>query len=294
MLKNPGIETHKQQNMRLLDFASSVYAQHGEDGIFAKILELLPTRDRWCVEFGAWDGQYLSNTCHLIESQAYSAVLIEPCRKKFAELLKRHGKNPNVIALPKFVGFGTGDGLDSILADTPIPKMFDLLSIDIEGNDYHVWNAISSYNPKVAHIAFNPMIPTEVDYVQPADMKVKQGSSLLALVQLARRKDYELVCVNHNSAIFVRSAYFPLFGIPNNDPRQLREDTSGVTYFFSGYDGTLFVAGRETFGCHPGILFKARLRQLPRMFRSYPPEFGRCKMILFKIYRRIARLLGRA
>src|SRR5260370_39426352 len=84
--------------MRLLDYAANVYSQNGEDGILSKILELLPAKDEWCVEFGAWDGRYLSNTCNLIEKSGYSAVLIEPDRKKFADLLKHHGNNRNVIA----------------------------------------------------------------------------------------------------------------------------------------------------------------------------------------------------
>jgi hypothetical protein len=280
--------------MRLLDYAANVYSQNGEDGILAKILEMLPAKDKWCVEFGAWDGQYLSNTCNLIERYGYSAVLIEPDRKKFADLLKKHGSNRNVIAQCRFVGIGPDDNLDHILADISIPKDFDVLSIDIEGNDYHVWDAISSYTPKIVRIAFNPTIPNEVEFVQPADPNVNQGASLLALTRLGRRKDYELVCVTHRTAIFVRSTLFSLFGIANNDPHTLREDVSSVTYFFCGYDGTLFVTGQVMFPSHYGIHYKARLRQLPKIFRSYPVHFGWFKCILFRLYRRVFRLLGRA
>ncbi len=61
----------------LLNHRSNVHSQAGEDGIIEKILELLPVRDHWCVEFGAWDGVFLSNTRRLIEHAGYSAVLIE-------------------------------------------------------------------------------------------------------------------------------------------------------------------------------------------------------------------------
>jgi hypothetical protein len=280
--------------MRLLDYATNVYSQNGEDGILSKVLNELPETDKWCVEFGAWDGRYLSNTCHLIETKEYCAVLIEPDKKKFAGLLKNYSGNARVFAINDFVGFKPDDNLDCMLSRIPIPKDFDVLSIDIEGNDYHVWSAMSSYAPKVVHIAYNPMIPTEVDFVQPADPGVNQGASLLALTQLGRRKGYELVCANHNAAIFVRSKYFPLFDIPNNDPRILREDLSGVTYLFCGYDGTLFVTGRDLLGHHRGIRIQRRLRQLPRMFRSYPPNFSPFVDVLYKFYWRLARLLGRA
>jgi hypothetical protein len=280
--------------MRLLDYAVNVNSQNGEDGIFAKILELIPCTDKWCVEFGAWDGRYLSNTCHLIEKSGYSAVLIEPDGQKFAGILKNHSGNEKIVALNRFVGFTPDDNLDHILANIPaIPTDFDLLSIDIEGNDYHVWEAMSSYTPKVVHIAYNPMIPTEVDFVQPADPKVNQGASLLALTRLARRKDYQLVCANHNSGIFVRSTYFHLFGIRDNDLRVLREDLSGITYLFCGYDGKIFIRGREFLGHHRGIRIQKRIRQLPKIFRSYPPNQPSLIGFLYKFYWRAVRLLGR-
>ena len=138
--------------MRLLDHAKNVYSQTGEDGILAAILETIVTRDKWCVEFGAWDGQHFSNTCNLIENSGYSAVLIEGSKERFKDLLKRHGKNSKVFALNKLVGFKPNDGLDSLLTSVPIPKDFDFLSIDIDGNDYHVWSGLSSYTPKVVCI----------------------------------------------------------------------------------------------------------------------------------------------
>lgn len=45
----------------LLDFKDNIYSQTGEDGIVRKILEVLPEKDKWCVEFGAGDGVFLSN-----------------------------------------------------------------------------------------------------------------------------------------------------------------------------------------------------------------------------------------
>ena len=276
-----------------MDYAANVHSQYGEDGILAKILELLPVKDRWSVEFGAWDGEHLSNTYALVSRGGYSAVFIEADRNRYADLVQRFSGNKNVISVNTFVGFGANDSLDRILADKPIPEDFDVLSIDIDGNDYHVWNAMSVYTPKIVCIEFNQTIPTEVEFVQPADPQLNQGASLLSLVGLGRRKGYELVCVTHNNAIFVRSAYFPLLGISNNEPRTLREDVSAVTYLFSGYDGRLFVRGREFLG-HHDIRIANRLRQLPKCFRSYPPNFGRLTRWSYKVYRRVTRLLGRA
>ena len=71
----------------LFEHKRDVYSQTGEDGIIEKILETLPENDEWCVEFGAWDGQYLTNTRYLIEEKEYSAILIEADKKKFLDLL---------------------------------------------------------------------------------------------------------------------------------------------------------------------------------------------------------------
>jgi len=280
--------------MRLLDYAKNVYSQNGEDGVIEKLLESLPVTDKWCVDIGAWDGQYLSNTCTLIEKFDYAAVLVEANTKRFADLVKRHGSNPKVIALSVFVGFTPADDLDSILKKTPIPKDFDFLTISIEGNDYHVWKTLSSFTPKIVCVHCNPTIPTEVEFVQPADMKVRQGSSFAAFTRLGHEKGYELVCLTHNRAFFVQSQYFPALGILDNSPQALREDFSTVTYIFCGFDGTIFVTGREVLPHHWGIRIEKRLRQLPKYFRSYARDFSPFKTFMFKVYKRGARILGRA
>ena len=79
------------KNQYLLNFRSDIKSQFGEDGIIEKIFEIIPLSDRWCVEFGAWDGQHHSNSWNLINNKDYSGVLIEANPGKFAELaLIRH------------------------------------------------------------------------------------------------------------------------------------------------------------------------------------------------------------
>ena len=92
------------------------------------------------------------------------------------------------MTLNAFVGFTAADGLDAILARTPIPADFDVLSIDIDGNDYHVWNAVARYKPRVVVIEYNPTIPAAVDFVQPADMSINQGASITAQARLGKQK----------------------------------------------------------------------------------------------------------
>jgi len=257
----------------LLDFKADVHSQAGEDGVLGKILELLPAADRWCVEFGAWDGAYFSNTRHLIESRGYSAVLIEPDPGRYAGLCRNYREVPRVIPVNRAVGFTPADGLDTILRGTPVPTDFDLLSIDIDGNDYHAWEAVT-YRPKVVCVEFNPTIPTGVRFVQPADPRIAQGTGITPLAELGKAKGYELVAVLDFNAVFVRAEYFPLFGIRDNRPDALRTCHAYVTHLFTGYDGTVFLAGNRRLVWHDLPLEAGRMQLLPRWLRAYPAHYG--------------------
>jgi hypothetical protein len=268
----------------LLDFRHNVFSQTGEDGIIEKILGTIGETDRWCVEFGAWDGKHLSNTRNLIEHHDYSAVLLEGSKEKFRQLEANCRHTEKVIPLNQYVGFGDEDNLDKILSATPVPVDFDLLSIDIDGNDFHVWKAMSVYRPKVVCVEFNPTIPTEVRFVQRPDPRVNQGCSLLALVDLAKEKGYQLISVLPFNAFFVLGKYYGRFSLPDNRPAILRTDLSNITYIFSGYDGTLFLDGHRRLPWHGIGLKEERIQHLPRLLQKYPSVYGPLSRTLFFLY----------
>ena len=271
--------------MNLTEYARDVFSQSGEDGVIEKILATLPAQNKWCVEFGAWDGKHLSNTRNLIENANYSAVLIEADKIKFAELQNNYSANPNVIPMNAFVGFSPDNNLDTLLAQTPAPLDFDFLSIDIDGNDYHVWKACARYRPKLVCIEFNPTIPTEVHFVQDSDPLVKHGSSLRALVELGQAKQYELVAVSPVNAFFVDAQYFARLDIADNRAETLRSDTRYVTFLFSGYDGTVFLAGHSALPWHVFPLNPAKMQSLPRLLRKFPDDYNSVERWAFRQYR---------
>ena len=274
-----------RSNQWLHDFAKNITSQYGEDGIIEKALETATDNDNWCVEFGAWDGKLFSNTYSLINDKGYSAVLIEADSRKFRDLLKTYKKNNKVIPLNAFVGFEKEKSVDTLLVPTAIPVNFDLLSIDIDGNDYHVWEAVQNYKPKIVVIEYNPTIPNKVNFVQEPDIGLNQGSSLLAIDKLAKRKGYELVAVTHTNAIFVDSKYFGLFGIKNNQVDVMRTDESSVTYIFNGFDGTVFIRGCGKLAWH-GIPYReSRIQPLPKWLRGYPKNYGWFKKMMGNLYR---------
>ena len=189
-------------------YAEKKYSQFGEDGILNEIFNRIDDSklDKWCVEFGAKDGVFDSNTYNLIKNHNYSAVLIEGSFKYFKKLEKKF-TSKKIIKINKFVSFDGINSLDNILNDTIIPKNFDFLSIDVDGCDYYIFENLNLFTPKILAIEFNHLIPNEVDFVQKKDFNVKQGSSAKSIINLAKNKNYHLVANTMTNLFFVHENY---------------------------------------------------------------------------------------
>jgi hypothetical protein len=279
----------EKSNAWLNQFARNVTSQNGEDGIIEKVLEVINECNKWCVEFGSWDGKKLSNTFNLITNKGYRAVSVECEKRRYQALLETFEGNTRVIPINAFVGFNEDNCLDTLLKTTEIPFDFDLLSIDIDGNDYHVWEAVKNYKPKVVIIEFNATIPDSVEFVQPRDVHITQGSSLLSISKLGKSKGYELVCATGGSGIFVDSKYFDLFGIKDNSVTELWTDQSAVTYIFCGYDGTVFLGGCRVMPWQQIAYRESKVQQLPKWARKRVGDRNIIRRKMGKIYRRIRK-----
>jgi len=253
-------------------YASSVASEHGEDGIIAEICNRIGAANNWCVEFGALNGTHDSNTWNLIVNKGWEGVLIEADKTYFEKLTEVYQGNPRAHCFNEFIEYEGEHSIDSILSRTQIPKDFDLLSIDIDGSDYHVWDSLARYTPRLVVIEFNPTIPDDVEFVQPRDMGVFQGSSLRSTVLLANRKGYELVLVNETNAFFVLKELFPLCGVEDNSIENLHIDHSLETKLFQLYDGTLMIAGNTKLLWHNIPIDVQKLQVLPEHKRKYPAQ----------------------
>ncbi|OQS04432.1 hypothetical protein THRCLA_03331 [Thraustotheca clavata] len=227
----------------------NVTSQGGEDGVLERIFKILneyegreSSEGRWCVEFGAWDGKHLSNTWKLLHQEKWHGVLIEATKERFDEMQSMYASFPRVTCLNQFVTFDSDDSLEAILKRTNVPIDLDLISIDIDGADYHIWDSLKQYAPKVVVIEFNPTIPNNVVYIQDKDMSIYQGSSLAALIELGKAKGYELVSTTTFNGIFVLKELYPLFHIEDNSIDKMH-DVTMPTEFFQLYDGTLKITG---------------------------------------------------
>lgn len=268
----------------LTSHARNVHSQFGEDGILEEIFARMPG-DKWCVEFGAWDGIHRSNSYNLIKNHDFRAVLIEGDESKFDELC-RNIPNPEILKIRTFVTFDGPQTLDRILAGTPIPKNFDFLSIDIDGNDYHIFASLEAYRPKVICIEFNPSIPNEVDFVQPKDFHVNQGSSARSILTLAKSKGYALVLATEANLILVEKTRLFELGLESEPTLgACRDDADVRVFLFVGFDGTVFTSKPVILRWNGLRIADRSWQQLPRFLRRFPDNYNIFQKIAFKIFR---------
>lgn len=196
---------------RLVRYGYKVYSQNDEDGIIAEVFRRIGTTSRTFIEFGVETGVEC-NTAKLlvegwrglwIESNAASAAAI---RRDFASFLA-DGK----LALQE--SLVTAENINALIGRGGFSGEIDLLSIDIDRNDYWVWKAIEAVDPRAVVIEYNaslrPPMAVVVPYRADAqwDGSNHYGASLEALVRLAASKNYRLVgcSIAGVNAFFVRA-----------------------------------------------------------------------------------------
>jgi hypothetical protein len=255
-------------NSPLLKLKKNITSQCGEDGIVEKIFDLIKPRRRYCVELGAWDGKYMSNCWNLVTNMRWGATFIEGNKSKFGDLLATHGNNPRVRCINKFVDFGGDNRLDNILCSVEAPIDFDLLSIDVDGVDYFIWESLQKFKPLLVIIEFNPTVANDVAFVQARDSSVNQGCSLMALVRLAREKGYELACCTDWNAFFVAEENFASLGIKGNHINNLYKPICDGR-IFHGYDSHIHTIGMEKLLWSGTKLVNADLQVVPESLRRF-------------------------
>src|SRR5262249_37866482 len=252
----------------LLEHRANVTSQIGQDGILAKIFDLIGEGQKFCVEFGGWDGKHLSNTWDLIANKGWGGILVEDDPAKFRGLVATH-PYPRVKALNRFVHWQGEEALDNILAGNAAPPEIDLMSIYVDGNDWHIWKSLGEYRPRVVLIEFNPSIANDVFLVQYDDRRHNPGNSRLAMIVLGKQKGYSLVCANCWDAFFVVDELYGAFNIPDNGIDAMHFYPQAQTSLFQGYDGTLFTAGNRQLLWHNlGFAFDT-IQLLPPQQRQY-------------------------
>ncbi len=199
---------------RLLPHGRKVYSQNDEDGIIAEIFHRIGTDSRRFIEIGAADG--LENNTVWLLLQGWSGTWIEgnptlaaTVRNKFTPLIDDN----RLMILNEFATPESVRRLD----EAAYFKNIDLLSLDIDGNDYHIIEPIKNIRARLIVVEYNGKFPPPHEFVMPYnanyswDLTDYCGASLTSWNKLLRTKGYSLVGCNITgaNAFFVRNDLVP-------------------------------------------------------------------------------------
>jgi hypothetical protein len=196
---------------RLLSFGFKGYSQNDEDGILQEIFQRISPAANTFIEIGVGWGGIENNTIYLLLSGwrglwvEAGAEAVSAIRKGLAEYIE--GGQLSLVHT-----FVDKENVDSLIRGAGFEGEVDLLSIDIDGNDYWIWEAISAVNPRVVVIEYNPTFRPPVSLVMEygkdfvGDGTNFFGASLKAFEELGAEKGYALVgcCLAGANAFFVR------------------------------------------------------------------------------------------
>jgi hypothetical protein len=180
------------------------YSQNGEDEIIESLLTKLELSQGLFCEFGAWDGEHLSN-CRFLLDTGWKGIFIEGDPKRYALLKNKFQHRPDVITVNKFIGLDSENNLDQILQSFDLIKSgkeLDLLSIDIDGDDLNIWKSLKSTKPIIVIIEYNNTIPNDVEFIQPPG--THYGNSALAIDKFAKQNGYAFVSATETNLFYVR------------------------------------------------------------------------------------------
>ncbi len=192
------------------DFGFSVYSQTDEDGILLYLFSIIGTTNRQAVEICAGDG-IECNAANLVINHGWHALLIDgdPIHvAKGQRFYSRHRLTH--IFPPKVVqGWVTRDGVNDLIYSNGFSGDVDLLSLDLDGVDYWIWESITAISPRVVVLEYQDILGPERSWTVPyaddftagahsmtGSMPNFAGASLSAFTKLGKRKGYRLVGVN--------------------------------------------------------------------------------------------------
>lgn len=208
------------------------YSQMGEDGILHYLFSLIGTNSKRCVEICAGIGSEC-NSANLILNHGWHGLLVDGNKNHVARGQAFFASHPDSKVVPPLflLRWITRDSVNSIMDEAGFTGEIDLLSLDMDGVDYWIWEAINTVNPRVVVVEYQtefgeqaitvpyrddfsaqwvPLLNQEGTERNPnAGLRFNQygGASLAAFNKLAKRKGYRLVGVNslgHN-AFFIRN-----------------------------------------------------------------------------------------
>ena len=196
---------HKNGQLpKLSETGFRVFSQYEEDGKLLFILSIIGMQNKTFIEIGSDDG-INSNCANLALNFGYRGLFLDGNPRSIKRGRRFYSKYPHPwMYAPTFkCAKVTAENINDLVADAGLSGDVDLLSIDIDGNDYWVWKALEVVRPNVViietHVELgmrNIVVPYDANYVFPGKHPVYHGASPLAMVKLAKEKGYRLVGAN--------------------------------------------------------------------------------------------------
>lgn len=209
-----GLNNLKSSIDNLHEVEFQVFSQWGDDGIIQYLANKIHFPNRTFIEFGVENYQE-SNTRFLLLNNDWSGFVIDGSKENIDFV-----KNDPIswaCDLHAHAEFITKENINALLKIPPFNSEIGILSIDIDGNDYWVWEAISTVSPVLVIAEFNSIFGKNTKWTIPYDPSFFRtskhasncyyGASLGALNFLAEKKGYTLVGCNSkgNNAYFIRN-----------------------------------------------------------------------------------------
>ena len=192
-----------------------VFSQFEEDGKLLYIFSILGMGNKTFVDLGSNDCVN-SNCANLAIHFNWKGLFVDGDKNLIEIGRKFYKKTPNFWSYkPKFThAFLTKNNVNKIIQNEGFEGEIELLSIDIDGNDYWIWESLEIIQPKVViiecQLAFGleeKVIPYREDFEEDVRNSDNYGASALALQKLGKQKGYRLVGANEygNNLFFIKN-----------------------------------------------------------------------------------------
>lgn len=206
---------------KITEVGFKVYSQSDEDGILLFIFSLIGTTNKKCVEICAGNG-IESNTANLIINHGWKGLLVDGNPSLVDQGRYFYSKHQaTYVSPPKFLqAWITRNNVNQVIRDAGFTGEIDLLSFDMDGMDYWIWQALDVIRPRVVILEYNNLLGSDrsvtvpyqdqfnaYNYPTTNGMANYFGASLPAMVKLSAQKGYRLVGWNRYAynAFFVRN-----------------------------------------------------------------------------------------
>ena len=202
-----------KSSKNIKDYEFKVFSQWGEDGIIQHLIDSVEIKNKTFIEFGVEDF-FESNCRFLLMKDDWKGFVIDASKPHIQRLKNsyfywRH----NLNAVDEFI---TRDNIEDILYKSGFEENLGILSIDLNGNDFYILEAIKNFTSCILICEFNPVfgpnrkitIPYKADFnwTEEHHSNLYWGASLGAISYLADKKGYALVGTNTacNNAFYIK------------------------------------------------------------------------------------------